>query len=224
MLNQLFQSVISQSTVSTSGWGLVLSLLTSMVLGFALAYLYQHKTTYSRDFAMMLVVLPTLIAVIIVLVNGNLGTSVAVAGAFSLIKFRSPASSSKELLLVLMATAVGLATGMGYLFLALWMTLLVGGVMILLEKTRFASKTRDWQELTISLPQGATPRLLLERFIAELGTDVVLEKAKVNQNRLEVTYRVMLPWSEETWLQRLSTLDSDWVVSLSRTTKKKKSL
>lgn len=224
MLNQLFQSVISQSTVSTSGWGLVLSLLTSMVLGLALAYLYQHKTTYSRDFAMMLVVLPTLIAVIIVLVNGNLGTSVAVAGAFSLIKFRSPASSSKELLLVLMATAVGLATGMGYLFLALWMTLLVGGVMILLEKTRFASKTRDWQELTISLPQGATPRLLLERFIAELGTDVVLEKAKVNQNRLEVTYRVMLPWSEETWLQRLSTLDSDWVVSLSRTTKKKKSL
>lgn len=224
MLNQLFQSVISQSTVSTSGWGLVLSLLASMVLGLALAYLYQHKTTYSRDFAMMLVVLPTLIAVIIFLVNGNLGTSVAVAGAFSLIKFRSPASSSKELLLVFMATAVGLATGMGYLFLALWMTLLVGGTMLALEKTRFASNTKDWQELTISLPQGATPRLLLERFIAELGTDAVLEKAKVNQNRLEVTYRVMLPWSEETWLQHLSTLDSDWVVSLSRTTKKKKSL
>ncbi|MFA9414271.1 MULTISPECIES: hypothetical protein [unclassified Streptococcus] len=49
MLNQLFQSVISQSTVSTSGWGLVLSLLTSMVLGLALAYLYQHKTSYSRE-------------------------------------------------------------------------------------------------------------------------------------------------------------------------------
>ncbi|QHF55619.1 MULTISPECIES: DUF4956 domain-containing protein [Streptococcus] len=224
MLSQLFQSVFSQSTMSVSSWGLVLSLLTSMILGLGLAYIYRYRTDYSRDFAMMLVVLPTLIAVIIFLVNGNLGTSVAVAGAFSLIRFRSPASSSKELLFVFMATAVGLATGVGYLFLALWLTLLVGGVMIALERVRFSSKKTDWQELTIGLPQGSDHKVLLNQFVAELGTDVFLEKVKVKQEYLEVTYRLMLPWSDDTWLERLSIVDSSWIVNFSRTTKKKKSL
>lgn len=127
MLSAIFQSVYSQATVSINPLWVLVSFLVSLFLGGILAYLYRSQTTYSRDFALTLVVLPSLIALVIFLVNGNLGTSVAVAGAFSLIKFRSPASSSKELLLVFMATALGLAIGMGYLLLALVTTLVVGG-------------------------------------------------------------------------------------------------
>ena len=97
-------------------------LATSLILGLVLAMVYKYKTLHTKEFVVTLTLMPALIAIIILLVNGNLGTSVAVAGAFSLIRFRSAAGSSKELLAVFLATAIGLATGMGYLLLAVAFT------------------------------------------------------------------------------------------------------
>ena len=78
--------------------------------------------------------LPAIISIIIFLVNGNLGTSVAVAGTFSLIRFRSAAGGSKELLAVFMAAAIGITTGMGFVALAVVFTLSISFVWLILKK------------------------------------------------------------------------------------------
>ena len=78
-------------TVSQIAW----ILATSLILGLVLAMVYKYKTLHTKEFVITLTLMPALIAIIILLVNGNLGTSVAVAGAFSLIRFRSAAGSSK---------------------------------------------------------------------------------------------------------------------------------
>ena len=107
MLNQIFNSVFSNRDITISPSMFALSILTSLLLGLLLAKIYKYKTIYTKEFIITLATLPVLISMIIFLVNGNLGTSVAVAGTFGLIRFRSAAVLKKffifslQLLLVL---------------------------------------------------------------------------------------------------------------------------
>lgn len=224
MLNHLLQSVFSQSAVVVSPLMLFWSALVSLFLGGLLSALYRYKTSYSKEFAVTLVVLPTLIATIIFLVNGNLGTSVAVAGAFSLIKFRSPASSSKELLLVFMATAVGLATGMGYLTLATVLTLLVSAVLVFLEQLAFRGRSGHWHQVKVRFPASPDHQQQLSSLLNHLGQTSQLETVKVKQGELDLTYLVLSNWSDQDLLQQLLAVDKTWTVTVERSIKKKKAL
>ena len=105
MIDQLFNSIYSSTEVKINLLALLFSLAISLVLGIVLAKVYKHQTICTKEFVITLSLLPTIVSMIIFLVNGNLGTSVAVAGTFSLIRFRSAAGGSKELLAIFMATA-----------------------------------------------------------------------------------------------------------------------
>ena len=152
MQTDLFSSILtttSSMTVSQITW----ILATSLILGLVLAMVYKYKTLHTKEFVVTLTLMPALIAIIILLVNGNLGTSVAVAGAFSLIRFRSAAGSSKELLAVFLATAIGLATGMGYLLLAVSFTLILSLLIFLLEQSSFAKPSSKYRYLILTVPK-----------------------------------------------------------------------
>ena len=153
MQTELFTNILttasSSITLSQMSW----ILATSLILGFVLAMVYKYQTQYTKEFVITLTLMPVLIAIIILLVNGNLGTSVAVAGAFSLIRFRSAAGSSKELLAVFLATAIGLATGMGYLLLAVAFTLLLSVIIILLEQSSFGKPNTKYRYLILTVPK-----------------------------------------------------------------------
>ncbi|MGT2965360.1 DUF4956 domain-containing protein [Streptococcus acidominimus] len=151
MQTQLFSSIFTSGTANVSIAQLGLSLAVSLMLGIGLAWIYKYKASYTKEFVVTLTLLPSLIAVIIFLTNGSLGTSVAVAGTFSLIRFRSAAGTSKELLAVFMATAIGLATGMGHLVLALLVTIILGVMVLILEHTRFAQVNQNRRYLLVSV-------------------------------------------------------------------------
>ena len=153
MQTDLFSSILTttNSSMTVSQIGLILA--TSLVLGVVLAMVYKYKTLHTKEFVITLTLMPALIAIIILLVNGNLGTSVAVAGAFSLIRFRSAAGSSKELLAVFLATAIGLATGMGYLLLAVAFTLILSFLIFLLEQSSFAKPSSKYRYLILTVPK-----------------------------------------------------------------------
>lgn len=151
MQTQLFSSIFTSGTANVSIAQLGLSLAVSLMLGIGLAWIYKYKASYTKEFVVTLTLLPSLIAVIIFLTNGSLGTSVAVAGTFSLIRFRSAAGTSKELLAVFMATAIGLAKGMGHLVLALLVTIILGVMVLILEHTRFAQVNQNRRYLLISV-------------------------------------------------------------------------
>lgn len=223
MLNHLTQSIFSQSTSSIGPGLLLLSLAVSLLLGWVISCVYRYKTAYSREFVLTLTLLPSLIAVIIFLVNGNLGTSVAVAGTFSLIKFRSPASSAKELLLVFMATAIGLATGMGYLGLALVVTLGLSLVMVLLEQVTLAPR-RQHRQLSLKLPSQTANIASLKHQLEQWCSSVDLLSLKHQKNVLEVIYQVELVSSEAQLLTQLLSYDDSLELALTKVTTKKKAL
>lgn len=126
----------------------------ALALGALTALVFTHKTPHSKGFAVTLAILPLAVQVVIMLVNGNLGTGIAVAGAFSLVRFRSAQGSAREICAIFVAMTVGLACGMGYLTVALLLALIAGAAALLLEKTGFGEPKQKTRELRITVPEG----------------------------------------------------------------------
>lgn len=93
----------------------LLCIVCSLVIGIILAVAYMSHARYTKSYIMTLAVLPAIVCVVIMMVNGNIGTGLAVAGAFSLVRFRSVPGSAKEITMLFLAMGTGLLTGMGYI-------------------------------------------------------------------------------------------------------------
>ncbi|MCR5792186.1 MAG: DUF4956 domain-containing protein [Lachnospiraceae bacterium] len=127
----------------------------SLVLGLVIAsfYMIQEKR-FSKSYVTTLALLPALIQVVIMLVNGNLGTGVAVMGAFSLIRFRSVPGTAKEIATIFFAMVVGLATGTGYVTYAVIFTVIIGVAMLILTKSSFGEMKDVEKNLKITIPEN----------------------------------------------------------------------
>ena len=110
-MSNLFDSIFNNATATVDPVRLLLALLVSLFLGMALSWTYKYRTLYTREFVISLTLLPCMMTLVIFLVNGSLGTSIAVAGTFSLIRFRSATSGSRELIAIFLAMIIGLAPG-----------------------------------------------------------------------------------------------------------------
>ena len=126
----------------------------SAVCGILIAGIHAYRNRTTSNFLMTLILLPMLVQTVIMVVNGNVGTGVAVAGAFSLVRFRSLPGNSREITSVFAAMAAGLANGMGYLELSLVLTLIFGLATLVLE-TAFAMNARVTEkDLRITIPES----------------------------------------------------------------------
>ena len=114
----MLTSIYSNSTGNIELWEIAVCSATAIILGFIIALTHMKTSKYSKNFLVTLIVLPILVNAVIIMVNGNLGTSVAIVGAFSLVRFRSIPGTSKEILSVFFAMTVGLSLGMGHIFFA----------------------------------------------------------------------------------------------------------
>lgn len=126
----------------------------SLCLGAALAWIHAYRNQVTKNFVMTLVLLPMMVQTVIMLVNGNLGTGVAVMGAFSLVRFRSAPGNSREISSIFLAMAIGLAAGMGYLGVAL--VLLLAAAFVTAGMARLPWKTRGSgeKELKVTIPEN----------------------------------------------------------------------
>ena len=151
MLNTLFASVIT----TTVNWqAILLCTLSSLILGIAATGIYCYKNMYTKSFVVTLALLPAMVQIVIMLVNGNLGAGVAVMGAFSLVRFRSVPGSAREIGSLFFAMALGLATGMGYIGYAVLFLIIVGIANLVLYSTKFASHRYVDRELKITIPES----------------------------------------------------------------------
>jgi hypothetical protein len=156
VLDQLFASILPTTTTNEgfSIGGFLICLLVSLVLGGAIAWLHTFRNPSSKSFALTLALLPSIVQVVIMLVNGNLGTGVAVMGAFGLIRFRSAPGSAKEICSIFLAMAVGLATGMGYIGIAILFFIIMGVVSLLYAALGFGEPKAKEKDLKITIPEG----------------------------------------------------------------------
>lgn len=228
MLNYIFDSVYSQSQTNITPGMLLLSIGASLLLGIILAATYKYKTLYTKEFVITITLLPTLIAIIIFLVNGNLGTSVAVAGTFSLIRFRSAAGGAKEILSIFIATAIGIATGMGFLLLATVITILLCIILVIFENSDFTTASQTRRQVIITVPDNIDYEFLLEGIFVNTCNHVELSSLKtINKKKaIELTYLIELRSniSDKIFIDQLLTYKDDIEITISRTATKKKVL
>lgn len=127
----------------------------SLVIGLLLALTYMYRTRYTKSFVVTLALLPAVVCVVIMMVNGNVGTGVAVAGAFSLVRFRSVPGTAKEIGVLFLAMGAGLIAGMGYLGYALLFAVVLGLVSMLYSRLDFGEKRQEalYKTLHITIPE-----------------------------------------------------------------------
>ena len=148
----MFTSIITANSL-TLGVAMMCTAV-SIVLGIIIAGAYMLcEKNYSKNYIITLALLPALVEVVIMLVNGNLGTGVAIMGAFSLVRFRSMPGNAKEIAGVFFSMVVGLATGMGYLTFAGLITVLIGAILVVLSRTGFGKKKAGDMDLRITIPE-----------------------------------------------------------------------
>lgn len=166
----------------------------SLVLGAVLAFMHSHFNNSSKGFIMTIALLPAIVQMVILLVNGNLGTGVAVMGAFSLVRFRSIPGNAKEISSIFMAMAVGLATGTGYIAIAVIFTVLVGGISTLYHMTNFGEPKKTEKELKITIPEGIDYMEAFNDIFKEYTVKNELMKVKTSNmgSLYKLDYRIIL--------------------------------
>lgn len=227
MITQLFNSIYSSAEVKVNPLALIASLVTGLILGIILAKVYKHQTIYTKEFVITLSLLPAIISIIIFLVNGNLGTSVAVAGTFSLIRFRSAAGGSKELLAIFMATAIGITTGMGFLTLGVFFTLLISFFWLLFEKMGFSSVSQTRRYVQIQIPAELDYEVLFEAIFETACKSFELTSVQSVDNKfIKLDYVVDLKpdVSDQRLIQRFLRYEKIKNISFSKEAKKRKTL
>lgn len=168
---------------------------TSVFLGLLIALIFMLKgSAYSKNFVITLALMPVIVQVMIMMVNGNLGTAVAILGVFSLVRFRSRPGDSVEILAVMLAMAVGLATGMGYITFALLLTVIICLVWLILFKTPFGEKRKAEKELKITIPENLDYTGIFDDVFGEYTSKCTLERVKTtNMGSLyELCYHIVL--------------------------------
>lgn len=153
-LNQaLFGSLLEDATSVMNLSSFLICTAVALLLGIFIAVLYTYKTKYTKGFVVTLATLPAVVCLVIMMVNGNIGTGVAVAGAFSLIRFRSVPGTAKEIGAIFLAMGAGLALGIGYVGYAVLFVLIVGIVGLGLTMTKLGDSKLTERTLTITIPE-----------------------------------------------------------------------
>lgn len=180
MLNNLFRGVFDTSTQTViSPSNFLLCIGTALFIGLLLSFVYTYKSKYTKSFVVTLAMLPAIVCVIIMMVNGNIGAGVAVAGSFSLVRFRSVPGTAKEIGAIFLAMGAGLITGMGYLSYGLLFAVILGLIDILYVKIGLGEKKHGHLDRTmdITIPENLN--------YTEVFTDL-LEKYTSNYELIRV--------------------------------------
>ncbi len=150
----MISSIFNESAASVSVGSILLCFITSLILGFLIALVHKWTANNNRtNFLITLTLLPLLVSVIMIIVNGNLGTSVAIAGAFSLIRFRSMPGTSREILSIFFCMTIGLAIGVGHIFFAVLATVIGCIAIILVSRIPIFFQNKEEKILRILIPE-----------------------------------------------------------------------
>lgn len=194
----MFTSILENTTATLSITDAIICMVASIILGLVVALTHTLTKKYSKNFITVLVLLPLLVQVVIMMVNGNLGTSVAILGAFGLIRFRSMPGTSRELLSVFFAMAIGLAIGMGHITFAIVFTLITSLTILILSKTSFGEEKKK-QSLKILIPEDLDYTEVFDDIFKKYTLENNITKVKTTNlgSMYEITYDVIVKEKQE---------------------------
>lgn len=197
MFCSILKGIFDNDNVNVIDMGdFLICVVAALVIGLIIALSYMYKTRYTKSFVLTLATLPAIVCVVIMMVNGNIGAGVAVAGAFSLVRFRSVPGTAKEIGMIFLAMGVGLVTGMGYIGYAVIFALII--CVVNLAYTFVSSKLSDINNcgklLKITIPEDLDYTDVFEDLFKEYTKSCELIKVKTTNmgSMFRLTYDVVL--------------------------------
>ena len=223
MLDFFFQSLFQENSTGTiSVGGFFGCMICSLVIGLILAYGCRFQGRYTKSFLTTLALLPSVVCVVIMMVNGSVGTGVAVAGAFSLVRFRSAPGTGQEITMLFLAMGAGLIAGMGYLALALLFTVIMTGMNILYNILDFGEKrnAQYYRTLSIMIPESLDYGGVFDEVLTHYTTDYTLTRVKTTNmgSLFRLTYDLTLRYNtnEKELIDQLRCRNGNLEITLSR--------
>ncbi len=190
----LFDSVFGTATTITVQEFLI-CIAVSLVIGVFLAGTYAFRSKYTQSFLVTLALIPAVVCVVIMMINGNVGAGVAVAGAFSLVRLRSVPGSVKEICAIFLAMGAGLVTGMGFIGYAVLFAVILDGAMFICSLTGFGGGM-DGEEraLKITVPENLDYTEAFDELLADCTENYRLTNVKTTNmgSLFKLTYVVKL--------------------------------
>lgn len=222
-MDMLFTSLIDNTgsmAATVSSTGFLICSLASIILGAAVAGIYMFRHTYSKNFVVTLALLPLIVQMVILLVNGNLGAGIAVMGVFNLVRFRSIPGSAKDICSVFFAMAIGLATGMGFIALAVVFTVIVGIVNIAYVASPFGKPKQPTKTLKITIPEDLEYEGIFDEVLDGYTTDYELSSVQTTNMgslfQLEYVIHMKEPGTEKGMIDDLRCLNGNLKIVLGR--------
>ncbi len=218
MLNTLFTSVFVNGSMSAASF--VEAVGCALILGLVISLVYMKGNTHTKSFAVTLALLPAIVGIVIMMVNGNIGAGVAVAGTFSLVRFRSAAGSAQEITAVFLAMAVGLATGMGYLFVAAIFTVIILLVYLCYQMTGFGDHGANEKLLKIIVPESLDFEGIFDDIFAQYTSKAELLDVRTSGmgSLYKLSYKISLrdQTSQKEMIDAIRTRNGNLEISCSR--------
>lgn len=174
--------------------GVLIGTVAALLLGMVCALIHLYHNAASKQFAITLALLPVIVETVILTVNGNLGTGVAVAGAFSLVRFRSVPGNAKDICSIFLAMAVGLAVGTGYLLVGGLLVFSVGLMNLLYENSSFGESRQEEKELRVTIPETLDYTGVFDDLFARYTRRAKLVRVKTTNlgSLYQLTYHIVL--------------------------------
>ncbi|MBE6128239.1 MAG: DUF4956 domain-containing protein [Erysipelotrichaceae bacterium] len=190
----MFTSVLNSATNSLSIAAVLLCLAASVVCGLIIALAYRASEHPSKGFLLTLAVLPAVVQMIILMVNGNLGVGVAVAGSFSLVRFRSLPGKASDILIIFLAMGIGLCTGMGYIWFALAAAVIISGLYLLYGFSGILEENKEYRNIRITMPEDLDYTGVFEEVFQKYTKSCTVESVRtINLGTMfQVEYSVVL--------------------------------
>ena len=197
MFSTIFEDLSLNSGLSISLGKVMVCITVAVLLGFVISGVYftiTPRKNRSASFVLSLVILPTIVAVVIILIGGNLARAFSMAGIFTIVRFRSVPGDSKDISFVFLTMAVGLAVGLGYLTMGAVVTVVLGAVFVLVNKSGFGIGKQEEKRLRITIPEDMNYQGVFDEIFSKYTSHVQLQRVKTcNMGTLfELSYDIVL--------------------------------
>ena len=222
-MDALFRGLFDTDMFTVIGVGdFLLCVGCALVAGLILAVGYAYRTRYTRSFLVTLALLPAVVCVVIMMVNGNVGAGVAVAGAFSLVRFRSVPGTAKEISMLFIAMGAGLIIGMGYLAYGILFAALMCGVSTVYNLLDLGTKKNGaiYKTLTVTIPEDLDYSEVFDGILFQYAKSWELVRVKTTNmgSLFRLTYEIVLkdPAREKEMIDALRCRNGNLEISVSR--------
>lgn len=223
MLEQTLGGLFDTSMTNVISLGdFLLCVVCALAVGLLLAACYMYRTRYTKSFVATLALLPSVVCVVIMMVNGNVGAGVAVAGAFSLVRFRSVPGTAKEIGAIFLAMGTGIIVGMGYLGYAILCAAVLGGASALYSRLDFGCTRKNalQKTLQITIPEDLDYTGVFDDILRQYASEYELVQVKTTHmgSLFRLTYHLTLRAAnqEKQFLDELRCRNGNLEISVSK--------